>query len=414
MTTTVDVNQAFLDQRRSEIATAHANRENAMAAAARQAADFERRVATGELRALGNGQFEVTSGFDKGEVWIQRKTEFGTLVLPQHGLDETTGKTALYTSEETWHGAGTVIPGGISDIDKVLELGGINFPVGIRPVRFQPVENGPFETMPGKFVTFREDTGAGLGCVGSIYTPFQNRDAFMFLQDLILKFDVVWTSAGATYNGAHVFISCRLPRELHIDPEGINDEIVPYLVFINSHNGDTKVITCVTPWRPACGNTERFALRDAKARWGHRHDKNVANKIQEARTELNLSMAYFDKFAAEETALAHTAMDVDGFIKTIKEVFEPLDDDAPNAERTKYARRAANLIMRFERNAKDLGPTAYAAERAYTEWLDHRPLRSRREELKGNNAAAYATRILDGEDDQVKSKVHRQLLLRTR
>lgn len=416
-TATVDVNKAFTEQRRGEIANLRANRESAIATAARQAADVQRRVGNGELRDLGNGQFEVTSGGDKGEVWYMRQTEFGELLLPQHGLDESRGdgKVALYTTEETWHGAGTVIPGGITDIDEVLRLGGIDFTVGLRPVRFQPVENGPFETMPDKFVTFREDTGAGLGCVGSIYTPFQNRDAFLFLQDLTLKFDTVWTSAGATYNGAHVFVSCRLPRELIIDPSGIADELLPYLVFINSHNGDTKVITCTTPWRPACGNTERFALRDANARWGHRHDKNVTNKIVEARNELKLATDYFDKYLEEQNALAETAVDIDAFIKTIKDVFDPPDDDAPNAERMRYQRQAANLILRYESNARTLGNTAYAAERAYTEYLDHRPLRSRRRELKGNPALGYATRILDGEDDKTKTKVHRRLMaLRTR
>lgn len=420
MTTTVDVNQAFKDQRQGEIAQAFADRETAIARAAQRAADFEQRIANGELRPLGNGQFEVTSGWDKGEIWYQRNTEFGVLLLPQHGLDETTGKVALYSAEETWHGAGTVIPGGISDIDEVLQLGGIDFEVGVRPVRFQPGEDkdgnpcGPFETMPGKFCTFRKDTGAGLGTVGSIYTPFQNRNAFEFLQDLFLKYNVVWESAGATYNGAHVFVSCRLPMELHIDPSGINDEIRPFVVFINSHNGDTKVITCITPWRPVCGNTERFALAQATARWGHRHDKSVNNRIAEARRELELSAAYFDQFLAEETALAQTDIDIDEFLKTVTEVFEVPDQDAPNAERVRYQRQAANLLMRFESNAQTLGETAYAAERAFTEWLDHRPLRSRRPELKGNRAAAYATRILDGEDDKVKNTVHRRLMLRVR
>lgn len=407
----VDVNQAFLDTRLNQIALARQAREQALASQSARTADFDKRVAEGKLRPLGDGRFRVNEpgSWDDGEVLYLRPTRFGALILPETNLDTTAGRTALYSAVPTWHGTGTVIPGGTTDIDEVLRLGGIDFKVGLRPAMFQAQEDGPYMEVADKFVTVREDTGAALGIVGKVYTPFQNRDAFSFLQDLVLKYDITWESAGATYGGTRVFISFRLPREVRVDAGGVNDLIEPFIVFLNSHDGTTRVVTCMTPWRPVCSNTERFALRDAKARWGHVHSRNVANKVQEARRELELSMDYFDKFANEQEKLAQTPMDIDAFIAAISDVFEPPAAAEADSKHADYRSKLANLVGRFENNANTLGRTAYAAERAVTEFLDHRQLKPRGI-LKGNFAAAHATRILDGEDDPVKTKAHRRLM----
>jgi len=80
----------------------------------------------------------------------------------------------------------------------------------------------------------------------------QNRHLFEFLQDLVDDHDVVWESAGALRDGRKVFVSLRLPQTVTIDAAGINDEIVPFVVAINSHDGSSQAHVVVTPWRPVC------------------------------------------------------------------------------------------------------------------------------------------------------------------
>ena len=95
---------------------------------------------------------------------------------------------------------------------------------------------------------------------------------------------------------------CACPRLCAIDAAGINDEIIPFIVAINSHDGSSLFHVAVTPWRPVLPNTERLRLRDAHSRWGVRHTRNARDRIDEARRTLGLSVQYFDQFIVEEEA----------------------------------------------------------------------------------------------------------------
>jgi hypothetical protein len=85
MTSTLpaDVNEQFAAERAGQLRDA----------ADRQAA-LERRIAAGTLSPLGDGRYQVTdpNSWDNGEVWAMRDGQ----IQPQHGLDTTTGKVALY------------------------------------------------------------------------------------------------------------------------------------------------------------------------------------------------------------------------------------------------------------------------------------------------------------------------------
>ncbi|MFJ9179401.1 DUF932 domain-containing protein [Streptomyces sp. NPDC102360] len=289
-------------------------------------------------------------------------------MIGRDGLDTTLGAAALYASIPAWHGLGNVIPGGISDIDTVLGLAGIDFQVHRVPAFY--LWNGELRQHHGKYHTVRGDTGAALGVVGSQYAPIQNRSGFEFLQELVNDFGVIWESAGALREGRKVFISIRLPRTITIDAEGINDEIVPFVAVINSHDGRSPFTAVVTPWRPVCGNTERFAVRDAYTRWTVRHTKSATDRIKEARRTLSLSVNYYDKWASEETALARTDFAIDEFDRLIGELW-PRSDDATARTARADDRRRDTLADMFTVQAQEIGRTAYTAERVITDYLDH-------------------------------------------
>ncbi|HEY2672236.1 MAG TPA: DUF932 domain-containing protein [Rugosimonospora sp.] len=395
-----DVNAAFAAERADQI----------QAAAARQA-DFDTRVATGKLIPLGNGRFRVNDpgSWDNGEVLIQQQDG---QILPQHGLDTSRGQVALYSSVPAWHQLGNVVPGGTSEVEDVLKLGGIDFDVARRPVEFRNSLDGPNRVLSEHFVTVRDDTGAGLGVVreGSRYEVLQNRDAFAFLQDLVDRHDVIWESAGALRDGRKVFICMRLPNTVTIDTAGVADQIIPFIVALNSHDGSSLFQVVVTPWRPVCRNTERFALRDAHTRWGVRHTRNARDRIEEARRTLGLSVRYFDQFAAEEEALARTDLALAEYRRVVEDLWQPPADDASTRTRNSHRRRADELIDLYTTNAAQLGTTAYAAERALTEYADWRQLIRPTGSLRGNNLAARATAVLEGGSDDLKSRAHRRLL----
>jgi phage/plasmid-like protein (TIGR03299 family) len=392
-----DVNAAFAAERADQI----------QAAAARRA-DVDARVAAGTLIPLGNGQFRIDdpSSLDHGEILVARDGQ----ILPQHGLDTSRGQVALYSSVPAWHELGNVVPGGTSDVEAVLQLGGIDFDVLRRPVQFRNSLDGPSLILPDHFVTVRADTGAGLGVVGGRYEVLQNRDAFGFLQDLVDRYDVVWESAGAVRDGRRVFICMRLPDTVTIDPDGVADQIIPFIVALNSHDGSSLFQVVVTPWRPECGNTERFALRDAHTRWGVRHTRNARDRIAEARRTLGLSVRYFQAFAAEKEALAQTEVTIAQFRQVVEELWPALQQDAPKRTQTHHRNRLDTLTGLYGSNSERLGATAYAAERAITEYADWKtPIRPTGS-LRGRD---LATAVLEGSNDDVKSQAHRQLLTLT-
>jgi phage/plasmid-like protein (TIGR03299 family) len=393
----VDPNVQFAEERAGQL----------QAAVTRQAA-VEQRIADGKLTPIGDGRYRITdaSSWDNGEIWTQRDGQ----LLPEHGLDTTTGQAALYTAVPAWHELGTVIDGGTSDIDTVLQAGRIGFDVVRRPVLYQPTLDSSPKTMAGKFVTVRDDTGAGLGVVGADYEVLQNSYMFEFLQDLVDRYDVVWDSAGALRDGRKVFVSMRLPDTVSIDADGINDQIVPYIAEINSHDGSSMAQIVVSPWRIRCGNTERFAVRDAVTRWGVRHTRNARDRIDEARRTLGLTVKYFDTWAAEEEALAQTDLAIDEFREVASQLWPAPEDGASKRTVANHTNRLETLTALYDSNSAQLGRTAYAGERAFTEYLDWRSTIRPSGSLRGRNLAARATAILEGGNDDKKSQAHKRLL----
>ncbi|QIJ62573.1 DUF932 domain-containing protein [Streptomyces sp. JB150] len=348
-------------------------------------------------RRRSDGSYAATVGYDRGEV------------IGRDGLDTSRGTAALYTTTPAWHGLGTVIPGGISDIGTVLRVAQIDFQVDKRPVQY--VYGGERRVMDDQFVTARSDTGAALGTVGNRYEVFQQRQIFEFLEDLAGQHGVLWESAGALRGGRRVFVTMQVPDSVIIDRGGLDDEIRLFIVAINSHDGRSQAEVVVTPWRVVCANTERFALADAHSRWTIRHTSSGLENLAEARRTLGLTLKYAEAFEAEETALARTDLAIGDFHKVIADLW-PLDDDATDRTKAHHARRTERLDAMFRTETERAGRTAYAAERAITDYLDHvaprRPGRSMTEEI------ARATALLEGTDDEIKSKAHRRLLVLTR
>ncbi|MEV6964474.1 DUF932 domain-containing protein [Hamadaea sp. NPDC051192] len=392
-----DVNAQFAAERARQLAGVRTAQD-----------DLQARIDAGTLVPLGDGRYRINDpgSFDHGEIWVQR----GGLVLPEHGLDVSRGTVALYTTTPAWHQLGNVVPGGISSIDEVLRLGGIDFTVHKAPVLYRTQADAADRLAADHYVTFRDDTGAALGVVGSRYEVLQNVEVFEFLQDLVDRFDVVWESAGALRDGRRVFVSMRLPDTVRIDRAGIDDAIVPFIVGVNSHDGSSLTQVVVTPWRPACGNTERMALRDAHTRWGVRHTRNARERVDEARRTLGLSVDYFARFAREEQILAQTDIAVADFDALVEQLWPSPDSDAPARVRNRHADRQGVLRALWHGNAERLGSTAYAAERAVTEYCDWRTGIRPTGSLRGRSLAARATAALEGTHDATKTRAHQRLL----
>jgi phage/plasmid-like protein (TIGR03299 family) len=422
--TTVDVNQAFASERMAQVGRI----QDLMSDAGQrryieeQTANFEARVAAGELVRLSEGRYQSTQGWDRGEIWNVTAVDGRTLVLPQHGIDiDENGKARLYSAVPGWHGLGQVIDGGTSDVEEVIRLGGLDVPAVSVPVPDYQVPGLPgYHKAPGQFIVSNGDTGEFWGIVGKIHKNLSARESFDFMQNLVEDHGVIFESAGTMAGGRKVFISCQLPQHVTISEGDIADPVRMFLVVQDTRDGSSSYKAMVTPWRPVCQNTNRFALRDAAAVTSLRHTSGMAGRLEKVRAALRLSVGYVDAFAAEETALARTNTTLEEFESVMAGLFKAEGvamfgerDRASESTRTAGSndRREEALMSQFRTERARVGSTLYAAENALTGYLDWDKIR------KGDGPAArWNARIeasLAGDDDGFKSRAHARLMTLT-
>lgn len=198
-------------------------------------------------------------------------------------------------------------------VPEALELSGMNFEVGKRPV-FDKKNNGDFVEVPGKFATYRMDTEAALGIVGNQYTPFNNEPA-LALCDELLGYGALIDAAGTWNGGADVFISAQLQNGITVAGE---EDLNLHLLFRNNHAGTGAVSAYITPVRLACTNQMGSALKRAVSSWKIRHTQTVADRVHEAATALNLVDAYkaeYEQTIQQLQEMEFSMEEVDNFLK---------------------------------------------------------------------------------------------------
>ena len=404
-----DVNERFDNSKLRQIA-----------AAADKAAALRAKVEAGELRDNGNGTYTVLTGSDTGEtIRLGREGQ----ILAEHGLDiRADGRVNLYSRQQEWFGLGQIVPEGLDSIHDVLELIGGSLEYSKQPAFYQDVMTGEYKAIPDTFAAIWMDQDGrndAMGTVGKVYKHAQDAPAAEFLFDLIGE-AVVFESVGRMQNNAKFFAGLRLRDDMIIDPDGIADGIRQYLYLVNSHDGTGKLNMMVTPWRIRCANTERFAVRDAKASWGVRHTTHwdSAARKAEARTALGLTASYYTSWRAEEMELLGlhlTARTLDKFWAVVEDL-DPSGtwkkpEKLKGRSATIYNNRRDKLEELLGANVRTLGRNGYAAERAVTQFLDHQANRRTSSSWSGVSVQDARRGIaLLGNDDDKKARLHEGLL----
>ena len=105
-------------------------------------------------------------------------------------------------------------------------------------------------SIPGFKANIRDLDNRVLGVVTDRYKVVQNEEAFSFT-DSLLGEGVTYETAGSLQEGRRTWILAKLPQKFIIS----GDEITPYLVFMNSHDGTGAIKAAMTPIRVVCQNT---------------------------------------------------------------------------------------------------------------------------------------------------------------
>jgi phage/plasmid-like protein (TIGR03299 family) len=170
-----------------------------------------------------------------------------------HLIDETTGQAAAFFARTgAWHELGTVVEQEQTWEDAV-KLAHLDWTADKVPVYLA----GPWRQVPNCYAIQRSDTKAILSAGhGETYRPFQNRDAFRFMDEVVGSGLASFHSAGALKGGRLVWCLCILPGDMGTPL----DQIKKFALFLNSHDRSMKITMMLTPIRVVCWNTLNAAI----------------------------------------------------------------------------------------------------------------------------------------------------------
>ena len=220
----------------------------------------------------------------------------------------------------------------------------------------------------------RETDNQVLGVVTDRYKVVQNEDAFAFT-DALLGEGITYETAGSLQGGRRTWMLARLPQHYIIS----GDEITPYLVFMNSHDGTGAIKAAMTPIRVVCQNTLNLALSTARRSWSTNHTGDISGKLEDAKNTLLYAERYMAELGKTIDKLNHQKLSDKQVYDYINALF-PLADNASELQKKNLLRLKEDMKARYF-DAPDLqhvGKNAYRFINAVSDFATHaKPLKER-------------------------------------
>lgn len=276
-------------------------------------------------------------------------------------------ETMFYAGREVpWHGLGTQIDGAPTSAD-AIRLAGLDW-----NVIQEKLYTNANELITGFRANIRDTDRKVLGVVTDRYKVVQNSDAFAFTDELLGE-GVLYETAGSLQEGKRTWMLARMPERYII----AGDEITPYLVVMNSHDGSSGIKVAMTPVRVVCQNTLNLALHTAKRTWASKHTENVLNRVHEAQETLQLANAYMGQLGKDIDKLTQIKLSDEIVLKYMQEFF-PITEDMSDSQKRNNFRLLEDMKQRYW-DAPDftqVGKNAWRFVNAVSDFATHAsPLR---------------------------------------
>lgn len=277
-------------------------------------------------------------------------------------------ETMFYTRQKPWHGLGTMVMEAPTS-KEALALAGLDW-----KVIQKPIETDDGLAITGFKANLRETDNQILGVVTDRYKVVQNEDAFAFT-DALLGEGITYETAGSLQGGRRTWMLARLPQHYIIS----GDEITPYLVFMNSHDGTGAIKVAMTPIRVVCQNTLNLAISTARRSWSTNHTGDISGKLEDAKNTLLYAERYMAELGKTIDKLNHQKLSDRQVYDYINALF-PLVDNASELQKKNLLRMKEDMKARYF-DAPDLqhvGKNAYRFINAVSDFATHaKPLKER-------------------------------------
>jgi len=262
-----------------------------------------------------------------------------------------------------WHGIGKITDEAKTSVE-ALRLAGLDW-----KVKQENVFLADGREIEGARANVRDSDNSVLGIVSDKYKIVQNEEAFSFMDSIIGEGDVevTYESAGSLNYGKKIWLLAHLPAKKILD-----DEIVPYIVFTNSHDGTSAIQVAMTPTRVVCQNTLTLALNSAKRTWSVRHMGNIEAKKHEAIATLNLASKYMDRMNLTAEEYQQKIVTTEMLNDIIQLVFpiDPLDSERKERNVTALRNTFFDIYSTTE-DIKKFSGSAWGVYNAFADMASH-------------------------------------------
>lgn len=281
-----------------------------------------------------------------------------------HEIDTTTGEAACFvTGTPAWHKLGTVVAQAQTSAE-AIKLARLDWAVEQWPLYAR--QGDAERPVTERVANIRSDTGAVLGVVSPGYRPFQNAQAFAFMDEIVQEKLAIFETAGALKGGRHVWMLARLPGTLRA---AAADPVLPYVLLTNSHDGSRALRVIPTSVRVVCNNTLNLALNQAGASEGLTvyHSESLERRIREAREKLGVITRRVELFGQQIEALVRRSM-------TEAELTAYFVGLVKGRSENQQKKLLTALLDNFHHPSNTLpgvAGTAWAAFNAVSHWTDH-------------------------------------------
>jgi phage/plasmid-like protein (TIGR03299 family) len=242
------------------------------------------------------------------------------------------------------------------------------------------VERTPLKLVSGEPVKthvaqVRSDNRDVLGVVTTSFRTIQNDELLQLADAVTNGTSFKFCNAGMCDGGSRVFFQCK-GESFDV---GDGDEVSPYMLFCNGHDGSLSCRMLPMTKRMQCQNQLGNILKTHASFAVIRHTGDTRHKLDEAK---RLGQLYFTTVKANREAMLElrgTAVKTEDLQKFFYGVYEKHFGAVQMNAKTEAQERAVELMkegfgqymMRFEKEKSIAGPTAWNMANAYTWWLQH-------------------------------------------
>ena len=277
-------------------------------------------------------------------------------------------ESMFYVRKAPWHGLGTMVMEAPTSAE-ALSLAGLDWKV----VQKELVTDDGTPVLGFK-ANLRETDHQVLGVVTDRYKVVQNEDAFAFT-DSLLGEGVTYETAGSLQNGRRTWMLAKLPTKYFIS----GDEITPYLVFMNSHDGTGAIKAAMTPIRVVCQNTLNLALSTAKRCWSTNHTGDINGKLEDAKNTLLYADQYMSELGRTIDKLNQQKLSDRQVLEYIDSLF-PLIHNPTEQQIRNIVKMKEDMKARYfdAPDLQNVGKNGYRFINAVSDFATHaKPLRER-------------------------------------